>query len=69
MKISIFDERERLNTKGRGKRKSFNKKIQSRDASINSKKKEAQNIQCKTSYLKSKCKELEEKRSTSEEPD
>ena len=65
-KIYIFDERKQINIKGVGKCKSFNKKKQSRDASIKYKKKAAQKIQREISYLKSKCKELEEKMNPSE---
>ena len=45
------------------------RKIESRAASISSKKKAAQKIQRKNSYLKARCKELEENMSASEEAD
>ena len=64
----LFDERERINIKGGGKRKSLEKE-KFRAASINSKNKAAQKIQRDISSLKAKCKELEGKRSTSREED
>ena len=68
-KQSVFDKRDQLNIKGGGKRKSVDKKKQSRAASIKFKNKAAQEIQCKISSLKAKCKELEEKRIASKESD
>ena len=67
-KQSIFDERERLNIKGEGKHKSFDKKNRA-GLHPSSSKKAAQKVQHKISYLKAKCKELEEKRSTRKKAD
>ena len=69
-KKSIFDEREQLNIKGGGKRKSFNNKNRAglhpsspeKESGSGDKKREI-------SYLKAKCKELEENMSTIEEAD
>ena len=68
-KQSIFDNRERLKIKGGGKLKSSDKKKQIRASYIKSKKKSSQKIQGNISFLKAKCKKLEEKRSASKEAD
>ena len=65
-KKCIFDKRGRLNIKGVGKRKSFNKKNRSGLHPSSPQKKAAQEIQLEISSLKSKCKEFEEKMSASE---
>ena len=68
-KQSIFDDRERLKIKGGGKLKSSDKKKQIRASSIKSKKKSSQKIQGNISFLKAKCKKLEENISAGEEAD
>ena len=52
----IFYDKEQLNIKGGGKRKYFDKKKQSRDVSIKTKKKASQEIQREILYLEAKCK-------------
>ena len=59
-KLSVFDKRDRLNINGGGKRNSFNKKNRSGMHPSSPKNKSAQDIQIEISYLKAKCKELEE---------
>ena len=68
-KKSILDKRERLNIKGGGKCKYFDKKKHSISSYIKYKKKTAEKNQHEISPLKSKCKEPEEKRITSKEAD
>ena len=65
----IFDKRERLNIKGGGNHKSFDKKNRVGLHPSSPKKKAAQEIKRKISYLNAKCKELEENMSASEEAD
>ena len=68
-KQSILDERQLINIKDGGKRKFSDNKIQNRAASITFNNKAAQKIQRDISYLKTKCKKIEENRSASKESD